>query len=930
LLGFLAMGCSAASDDPAGARGKSAAAAGAGQDLDVAGAKARYDMQQAIADQADDAYRAEASKLGILQGQLASANQEVHNDQYQVDELQRTIANLDSQTRQEQSSLSSSQSQLSTARASLSEAQSRLSQAQTEQTRARQDVDRWTRQVQDLEAQLAQLQGKTPPAPPAQIDAVKAQLSRANQNLSSAQQASSQADQTVSSDFEQVSSLNGDVARYQQDVTNEQDQLTNIANSRSEDLVSLNTDESALGLARNNVTTISNQVTLEQSDVRSAKTKDDAAQTQAQTLYAYYQQVQNNYNQALNAVYATADMAANKDAAHEATDRAPSAGKRDGEIAGTAAGSDKGTADGNTRDEITGYAYGRAHATTDAALAGSYATGTSDGAAAAAAKAHAENYPKGYNDTLASTLAAPPANTVSLDITSAIPDGPTAAAADVATTALPVGVQSGPAFPIPAGEIPMPPVYTPPSVDVPASDGRYANPPCTGLVLPEFTPLCQAHYAASYAQDFAQNYQAGYLSAYAPAFTSDAAMAYEAAYEVANPASETAGRAKGAHDQGELDGFASSLAAAQTAAYAAGQTAAQAALAAGEVLVIRDVELLPTDPSALFVPAAYAQVKVTVDNYGGVPSAKGGLRLQIAGTTHADNVTFRTRDLPSFAPYTRTVLTGTTQLNPNLLAAGTPFTVSGSFEALEKDGTYADKGSFSETGTIHYPLEVSSFAFPSSVGIGKPETATLTFVNMTAANLPATSATLSTPNGEVSVAGSGAVSIPAIAAGASGTATVSVTPTDLVGVDAAVPFTLATTSGGHPWYVEPIPTTVPVTRDAALRLFDTSGAPVPSSTFHVQAGSTLWFNVRFDFMASDERGPFTIVAKKFSDPGLSSADNSTIEEDLGYWSPGTSQDDLQIGVDVAASLRGKTAYADIELVEGATTIHDLRVYIVAQ
>jgi hypothetical protein len=129
------------------------------------------------------------------------------------------------------------------------------------------------------------------------------------------------------------------------------------------------------------------------------------------------------------------------------------------------------------------------------------------------------------------------------------------------------------------------------------------------------------------------------------------------------------------------------------------------------------------------------------------------------------------------------------------------------------------------------------------------------------------------------------------------------------------------------WFSQPFPKAVHVDRDASLMVFDRNRAAIPSGVVEVRAGTSVGFWVRFKFHADRQRGPFVVSMPRQSDPGIRHGNGSTTRIDLGYWSPGTSMGDSWVTYDVAANLRGKEGWIQLQLIEGGTPIHIQMVYL---
>ena len=154
-------------------------------------------------------------------------------------------------------------------------------------------------------------------------------------------------------------------------------------------------------------------------------------------------------------------------------------------------------------------------------------------------------------------------------------------------------------------------------------------------------------------------------------------------------------------------------------------------------------------------------------------------------------------------------------------------------------------------------------------------------------------------------------------------------PSMWVGENTDVNVKVATANiGGFTTLVQPFPKRVAIDRSASLLLFDANGKEVPNSTILAQAGRRVTFLVAFKYLKDVALpGPFAFRVASTSQPDLVASPNTTTGVNYGAWSPNMKADVVSLSFDVPNTLKGKTGWITITLLEGSQIIHDLPVYL---
>ncbi len=947
-------------------------------DLDIAGAKGRYDRQRTIADGARARYSAKAQILEGAQSRQSAAESAEAQAIQTRDQAEQRLHDLDHDLADFGNQINGLENDLLQTNQWISNLDAQFEQKGRERDRLQREGDQLDRQIQNVSQKISDLENQPHPGDwicnyvdkgweehggghpvragnrnaaenqsKAACDAVHGtcvfsgcrqddppELENLRQRLARLQQDRADNQRYMNDMMNQLYAVQNELARAnaqlqtgQQNVQNARSRLAQAQHDRDYQVRVVADANDLVRRARSVTDSARQEVALARPPYVTAKSEYEYEDGLAQNLFAYYQQVVNNYNAALNDVYVRADSAASLDGGREASDRAPGPGGVDGEKVGRVDGVAKAKKDANARDLAKGYANGRSVGASDAALAASYKDGTSAGQLSARQKAHLESYPKGYNEALRGHLSAPLALAATVDITDQISSDPGGNGQFLKLSELKVGQGMAPSVLTPK----EPPFGVPstgsPSVAVPSLLKAYYSPPCTGLVLTEFEPLCRSRYDNAYSNQFASQYRSLYTSEYRKAFDVSAASSYQATLGATDVAAYAQGRASGAKDQGLLDGFANAEPIFHQEEVGFGKVALKDELTKGALLVVRAARLEETSGDGLYTPGEAVKVTLVIDNYGGQSTALGKIRARIAGASGLGTFALTVRDLPALAAATSTTLTGIVSAPIATEAPGDKIQLDVALEADSGAGfkELAKVRADTETG---FPLELTAITLAKDPKVNEKVEAKFKFKNRTSADIKGVKTELSSSPAFVSFT-KNKVDLPDIATGAEVEVPVEIAAGPWVGDDTYVRFLSQLTFADGRAMKQALRKFVNVTRSVSLLLNDGNGQPVPSSTVRVKAGSSFAIQVQMKFKAKSALpGPFVLRAGKISNPLITFGNGSTTSVNYGSLSPSSNPGKVRMVYNVPASLKGKAGeYVMVEANDGSTTQHALMVYL---
>lgn len=946
-------------------------------DLDVAGARAKYEAQRRVADQAKARLDGKEQILRDAERRQATAQSAEDQAILTRDQAEQRLRDIDELIANYQARLNSLNSDLQQAQNWVSNVDTQLQAKVRDRDRAQREIDRLDREIQRIAQKISELENKPHPGQwtcvavdhgweehggghpgkahqrdKAEQEAKDACLKvHGNCDISSCRQDDTQElqdlrqrkarlEQERQEKYNEYTSLDRQVNDLQTELGKAQYQVSSIQQNIQNTYASITQSQrdreyqvrvvadanDEVRRARANTDLARQEVAAARPPYLQAKSDYDYEENLAGQFYAYYQQVVANYNAALNAVYAQADNAAYVDGGKEAADRAPAPGASEGDRVGRADGSAKGKKDGTGRDLFKGYLDGRSVGATDQALAVPYKDGISAGELAARAKSHLESYPKGFNDTLKAHFAANPSQTATVDITDTIGSDPGGNGQFLNLKALSVGTGQVPSV----SALKEPPYGAPvagsPAVSVPSSLKAYFSPPCSGLVLAEFEPLCRSRYESSYLSQFTSQYRSIYSKEYRRTYDLAAPAAYQSSLAAQDAAAFAQGRGIGAKDQGLLDGFAKAEPVMQAEEYGFGKAAFGSELTKGAILVVRGARIEETSGDGLFTPGEPVKVTLVLDNYGGQATALSKIRARIAGAAGLGTFSLTVRDLPALAADTRTTLTGVVSAPITTEAPGDKIQLN---VALDVDSGAGFKeviqtGTDAETG---FPLELTAITLPKDPKVNEKVTASFKFKNRTTADIKGAKSDLSSAPAFVAFT-KPKVDIPDVAAGAEVEVPAEITPGPWVGDDTYVRFLSQLTFADGRQMKQALRKFITVSRPISLLLFDGSLQPVPSSTLRVKAGSSFAINVQLKLKSTTKvAGPVVVRSGKISNPLITHGNGSTTSVNYGSVSPNMTFSRIRMVYTVPASLKGKSEYVMVEANDGAKTQHALMVYL---
>jgi hypothetical protein len=394
--------------------------------------------------------------------------------------------------------------------------------------------------------------------------------------------------------------------------------------------------------------------------------------------------------------------------------------------------------------------------------------------------------------------------------------------------------------------------------------------------------------------------------------------AHAQAFAVEQPAELAAGRADGARDQGVLDGFAEALPAALAEQEAAGRAAWRRLQEAG--VLVRSVSTALVDDDGLFAGGERLALDLVLDNYGGQATAKDGYQLRVRRLEGLAAKSLEPVKLPALAGNTRTTLKNVLGLHVDALPAGSRVRFEGAIERA--DGVVV--ASVAAEGRVAYPVEIEKMVVPAGARLGQKVDVTVTLRNRRDTATGETSLVMATRNGSI-VFGEAPVTVPSIPAGETVDVVVPMTPSVFVGGNVQTPF-LATIVDGESRLTQPYGAVFPIVRNASLHLIDRNGAPVPGGKLIVQANSHSQLFVRLsNETVAFAPGPFGIRSIRTSDPALVIPSGNTISVQYGALRPGSTWGTQTFTYYIPPSLKGKTAWVQLGVYEGANWLHVLQI-----
>lgn len=889
-------------------------------DLDIPAAKAKYEYQQAEADRAKRDMDAKESVLRRAQDQyynaksdLEQAKQALQSAEYKLTSLNSEIKSLEDklvdlthQINQLETEKDSKVNELNSLKSDLHDLEHRLDNAKREVEQAESKLAAEKAKPQPDAALVAQLEAEKNTAQ-IKVHDLEDKLKKTNHKVSKTEQRISEIDRTIRDcRLEYQKSQN----RIQEATREREQQLYVIADCRR-----------AVERAEDRVEDCYRDLTQAQYAYDQAKRNWQYEQSLADSAYQYLQEVIANYEREKNRVIELATRTGRTDGNQEAAERAPEVAQADGLARAKTTGVETGSQESSAKNWNQGYRQGRTSGHQIPEVLPQYHAGRNQGISVANDKGVKEDFPKGYNDSLAQLLSNPPPNETTLDITDSLPIDPGLTGVDLSGQSQAIGNVGIPQFPMPIDPVYHLPAMGSVSVSVPSPLLSNASPPCSGMKLPEFTPLCLNTYDAEYKGAFRTHYQSVYLASYKQTYDLNIKTYYDTGLATAHPQSTTQGLARGASDLGHLDGFAFRYPQAKEEQYKLGTLHLSQILETGNLSVFRSLSLTESSGDSLFTPGDKIKALLVMDNYGGKHTAYLKTKLQITSLANLLNPNFTVRELPSLAPRTRTRLIGVTSMDLLSVPAGTEASLKGSL-------TGTPSASLDASVTVHYPVELEAITLAKKPKIDEAVTATLRFRNLTSERLTDLKPTLFTK--PVIVTAGEAVEIPEILAGETAEVPTTIKPGMWVGQNTYVPF-LSEVAGVHPQAVQPVHSYLELDRDAVLLLYDNAGKDIASSTVDVSAGSRLSFLIKFKFLRTQSlSGPFIVKTGKRSSDSITHSNNSTTSVNYGSVSPGMNASPIRFSYDIPASLKGQRHWVMINLTRGNKILHALQLHVNVQ
>lgn len=897
-----------------------------GVDLDVEGARQRYQAQQAVADRAKRAhdtfqngtYRDRENEFFRATENERQAQQDLDRQRQTLRDLNEEITRLENEVTRLRSSLNDLNSRKRTFEDELRNLSRDLERAERELGMKRRDLERAERELE---------QEKAKPTPdPATVSQWENKKAQAANEVNNAQRRVNQARRSVDDKKD-------DIRRVEQEISNTdfaiQQNVNSIASKdrqRDEQLIAVQSAVDDLNRAKDRAASAERELSDAKRELADLL-KDYRQEAElAQQAEAYLRIVIANYEREQKKVMTAAAEAAATDGENEAKERAAQPGTAEGNVQGTNAGNQVGTKEAKLRDEAKGY--NEARLTPSLNLA-SYSVGRDEGSDQAIKNAIQEDLPRGYNDSLQTFINGEPAKAVTVDISTTLPPGSSAEVPELSMALMTVG-----SFPDPNFGMAVTPPYSIPTAPgaqakIPPRDNRYFRPPCTGLVLAEFELPCRNHYDQEYQESYQLNFQSVYLAHFKKAFGEVAKGAYEGALAQKFPESTALGVKKGAFDQGVMDGFRDRLPTAREAQYAAGVNRLKDYVATGYMLRAKALLLVEKNGDGLFTPGEKVSLDLVIDNFGGQTNPQGKLRLRVK-SSNGLTLDAQTRELPSLEADTRTTLVGALSGTLNAGYAGGKVEVQTVLELKDASGNFRPLSEIGDSELARFPLELEAITPDKTPRVNEVVGASLRFKNnsrSSSSELPLKMSTSPVVMEFLQIA-----KLPAIPAGETLTLKGQIKPSEWVGgnTDMTVVSDLSEVLGiGATRQLFPL--RIAIDRSASMSLYTTGGQEVPSGAFNVAAGSRVAFEVRLKLHKNQTLpGPFVVAKGKPSDPKIVTTSGSSVSMNYGSVGPNMQLPPMRFMYDIPASLKGQRVHVLAHLSEGNRYIHSMQIFLNVQ
>lgn len=950
-----------------------------GVDLDVAGAKAKYEAQKAIATTAK-------ARMDSLYTTVQQAEREVRNAEAQEANVISERARIENDLEQTGRKIQSLQSEIDSLNNQNSFDQRRIEDLRilipnkrAERDRVSQQIEPLDRSIREIERQISNAENGNGPGQwrcvavdhgfeehsaghpatgssrqeaeaqamatcltfhgrcdietceknSAELENLRRRLEQLQEEREIEAQKLRQLDSEISTFENEQNSLNLKITQRTQQIQNDRFQVQTLERERQQQNRLLADADERVRRARTATDFAKQNLVATRAPYLAAKSEYEYKQKLAEEAYAYYQQVYANYQQALNQVYAKADSAASEHSRLEASERATAAAKIDGVREGEKSGLSKGLEDLKGRDFRKGYQEGHEQGAIQSGLATFYQEGFIEGARIAKDKAHLESFPKGFNDTLKNSLSIPPPQSVTVDISESISSYPGGNSEFADLKNLPVGQGAEPSIVPPKEPVFSVPSMGTPQINVPASLKAYFNPPCTGLASHDLEPLCLERYEGQYLAQFAEQYRKIYLNDYQKGFLQSAESSYQAALQQQDNDALRRGKELGAKEQGILDGYAKKLASYQESEYQAGGESFKNEINSRAFIVLRQARITEISPDGLFTPGEKVQLELVIDNYGGEASALAKARVKVMATSGLGPVNFEIRELPALAAKTRTTLSGVVSSVLQTQTAGEKIKLTCVLEIETAQG-WREIGRSEPQAETGFPVELTQVQLPPKMKVGEVVVAQFVFKNRTSSEITDIVGDLGNEPKFIKFQES-KVQIPRISAGEEVSLPLRIEPGPWIGDNTFINVTssLEFSGGGKTFQV--LPRIIQLDRPVSLLLFDGYGQEVPSSTLKVKAGTKVPIFVQVKNRANTPLpGRYVLRAAKTSTPEIKYADGSTVSVDYGAISPGTQFSRVRINYSIPPSLKGKKEWAMVTLEGNGKVEHALMVYFDVQ
>ena len=944
-------------------------------DLDVAGAKAKYEAQKQLADRAKARMESLYAVVQQAERELRNAEANEANAISERNRIERTIENIEREIQNFQREIDSLTFQNNTDQRRLDDIQFAIQNKRSERDRIYRKIEQLDDRIHEVERRISDLQFGNGPGNwrcvavdrgweehsgghPAtggsrqeaeaeamasclkihgkcsisscekdnpEIESLRRKLEQLQQQRDSENQKLRNLDSEINQFEREQSSLSSNILQRNQTIQNKRYAIQDSERKRQQQVRLLSEADETVRRAKTATELARQDVASSRPPYASAKSEYEYQEKSAQEAYAYYQQVYANYQEALKQVYTKADSAATQHSGQEALERATGPGKLDGDQAGAKAGVIKGMEDIKGRDYKKGYLEGREQAATQSDLVSYYRQGFAQGEGFAKDKAHAENFPRGFNDTLKNYLSAAPPQSSTVDISETISSDPGGNGQFAQLENIPIGQGAEPSVVPPQEPELGTPVAGSPQINVLASLKAYYSPPCTGLVLSEFDSLCLERYDRAYFAQYAEQFRKIYLVEYRKSFLASADGSYQSTLLKQDIGASTSGKQIGAKDQGVLDGFAQKLVAYQSSEYQAGGESFKSEVEKGAFLVLRGAYLKETSGDGLFTPGESISLGVVIDNYGGQSTAMSKVRLRVLAVGGLGPVNFQIRELPALAGKTRTTLSGVVMSSLQTQSPGDKLSLECSLEVETSQGwkEVARTKTDAETG---FPLEMTEVQLPPKMKVGEAVEAKFVFKNRTASELTKVVGEVGN-NPQFVKFSEKKLKLPKMGPGEVISIPFRVEAGPWIGDNTYVNFTSALELSGGRKTFQTLRRMIELDRFVSLLLFDANGTSVPSSTLTIRAGTQVSIGVQVKNKATSLLpGRYILRAAKTSTPEITFGSGSTTSVDYGSISPGTQFSKVKINYSIPLSLKGKKEWAMVTLEGNGKIEHALMIY----